>query len=369
MDAKYKLVSEINERIQTGEEVLADAYSALGRYAADKAREEFPDGNIRAMLDNITETAAAIENASRTEKRILEAVQRLEDLRKDLLHIENENSRMEEENLPAYEEFGRVSADSSGEKTLSAEAQEVRQKIHEIHREGAETDEKVADLRRAAQEKPLLAKMLGTGKAMLLDSSKNLRRRKLGKLHRSLGRLMLQSMEDIPPETLFDVYRANRKKLRENTLRAESLASEQTALEEELRELGVEKRFHKRIKDLEIQNKKNTSRHAELLQLTGKELYEKHKGFGEEEPAAGLFCDIEDCIQRNAEYAEEKKKLEAAIEYDNLTRKIHDLREKLESEEAAMNVHASNIEKIRKQIAVTEEERSGVEKTNREGCG
>jgi len=243
---------------------------------------------------------------------------------------------------------------------------ELLQKIREIRKEASETDEKVAGLRDTTKEKPFLAKMMGSGKALLLDSSKNFKLRKVDKLCTSFGRLLLQSKDDIPPGAYLNDYRANRKKQMENAASAKSITVEQAAIEEELRELGVEKRFRKRIKDLEIQNEKNASRLSELFLLTGQELYKKRKDF-DDGNAVDFIDDIENCLQRNAEYTKEKKKLEAAIEYDNLTRKIHSLREKLESEEEAIKAHKSNTEKIKKDIAEAEKDRSRAEKTSREG--
>ena len=361
MDDKYKLISGIDERLQAGEAALAGAYAALGKYAVEKAQDKFTDGKIRDVLDQAAEMVSTIENTGKMGRRIQEAAQKLEDIRDNLRFIENENGKLEEENLPAYEEFGRISAEKPGIEGLSPEAEEIRQKIHDLQRQAAETQEKAAGLREAAREKPFLSKMLGTGKAMILGSSGSFRLRKLNKLHQSFGSLLLQSMEDIPPGAYLNAYRANRKKLRENAAQAEKLAAERTALEDELRELGVEKRYQKRVKDLEIQNEKNAVRHRELLRLAGQELYEKHAGF-DEGKAADMVCDIENCIQKNAEYAKEKKRLEAAIEYDNLTRKIHDLREKLENEEAAASAHKANTEKIKEHIAEAEKERSRAEK-------
>jgi len=88
---KHKLISEIDGRLRAGEDALENAYTALGRYAADKAQEKFPDGNIRTLLDQVVETESAIENNDRMEKRIQEAVQRLDDLKKDLRQLENQS--------------------------------------------------------------------------------------------------------------------------------------------------------------------------------------------------------------------------------------------------------------------------------------
>jgi hypothetical protein len=366
MDDKYKLVSEIDERLQAGGEVLVDAYAALGRYAVEKARDKCPQGSIRALLDQIGEFQSATETTIRTGKRILEIVERLEEIRKTLRHIENENARLETENLCAYEEFGKISADSCEEMALPPEAREILAAIQDLRKAAADTDEKVSSLKGSAKDKPFLSKVFENGKAMFLSSSKTFKLRSIGKLYQNFGRLILESLDEVPSGVYLNAYRLNRKKIQENAAKAGSLAEEEAALNKELRELGVEKRFQKRLKDLEIQNEKNSSRLEELFRLTGQELYEKHRDF-DPEKAAELVSDIETCIRRNAEYAEEKKRLEAAIVCDNLTRKIHDLREKLENEEKAVITHRTNAENLKTMIAEAEKERKHAEKLSREG--
>jgi hypothetical protein len=130
----------------------------------------------------------------------------------------------------------------------------------------------------------------------------------------------------------------------------------------------VEKRFQKRLKDLELQNEKNFSSLEELLAGAGKEIFENHKDFRSGR-AEGITADIQLCMQRGSEYAEEKKRLEAAVEYDRLTRKIHDLREDLENEEKAAAFHRDKAEKLRTAITETEKERTKFENSGREGAG
>jgi hypothetical protein len=365
MDDKYKLISEIDGRIQAGAGVLADAYAALGRYAAEKAQDKFPDGDIRDLLNQIVEAQSAVGETTRMGKRILEIVERLEEIRRILRQIENENGRLEEENLPAYEEFGKIAAEGRGEEEMPGEAREMLETIRSLRREAADTEEKVSGLRESAREKPLLSRMFESGKAMVLSSSKTFKLRNLGKLYQNLGRLLLQSMEEIPAGAYLNTCRANRQKTRENAAKAGRLEEEEAVLGGELRELGVEKRFQKRLKDLEIQNEKNSSRLEDLFRLTGQEIYEKHRDF-DPGKAAGFVSDIEGCIQRNAEYAEERKRLEAAIAFDNLTRKIHDLREELENEEKAVISHRTNAEKLKTAIEEAEKDRASVEKLSRE---
>ena len=122
----------------------------------------------------------------------------------------------------------------------------------------------------------------------------------------------------------------------------------------------MEKRFQKRVKDLELQNEKNSRQLEDLYRLTGREIHEKHPGFNKEE-SASLLSDIDTYIQRISSYREERKQLEAAIQYDKLTRRIHDLREELESEEKAIVTHRANTEKLKKTIGETEEERQALE--------
>ncbi|MDR1932829.1 MAG: hypothetical protein LBQ57_08425 [Spirochaetales bacterium] len=366
MDDKQKLISEIDGRLGTNEETLADCCAALGKYAAEEAQDAFPDGDMRVLLNQITEFQAAIEETSRTGKRILEIVERLEEIRRTLRFLETEKEQLDKENLPAYEEFGKAAMDVYDENTLPPEAREIADQIRALCEGAADTDEKVSSLKESAKAKPFLSKVFESGRAMILNSSKSLKLRNLGKLYQNFGRLVLQSLEEIPADACLNIYRINRLKIGECAEKEKTLTAEETVLEAELRDLGVEKRFQKRLKDLEIQNGKSSCRLNELLQLAGRELYEKHKDFVSDR-APDIAGDIQTCIQRKADYAAEKEKLEAAIEYDNLTRKIHDLREDLEGEENAVITHRANAEKLKAAIAEAEKERRRVEKPNREG--
>ncbi|MDR3200082.1 MAG: hypothetical protein LBT68_01375 [Spirochaetales bacterium] len=366
MDDKQKLISELDGRIDANQAALAGYYAALGKYASKEGRDALPEGNIRTLLNQITEFQSSIEDAARAGKRILEIVERLEDIRRSVRFLETEAEQLEKENLPAYEEFGKISADSYEGKSLPREAQEIAAEIQSLRKEAADTDEKVSNLKESAKGKPFLSKVFESGKAMILNSSKSFKLRNLGKLYQNFGRILLRSLDEIPSDAYLNIYRENRRKIEGNAEKTKNLTTEENELDRELRSLGVEKRFQKRLKDLEIQSEKNSCRLDELLKLAGQELYEKHKDFSSGR-AADIAGDIQTCLNRAAEYAEEKKKLEAAIEYDNLTRKIHDLREELESEENAVSAHRTNAENLKTAIEETEKERGRVEKLSREG--
>jgi hypothetical protein len=171
-------------------------------------------------------------------------------------------------------------------------------------------------------------------------------------------------VETLPPDAFLNVYRTNRKQIQDNTAESENLRREMNSLEQELKFLGVEKRFQKRLKDLDIQNAKNLSALEEVLALAGKEIFENHKDFRPER-AERIIGEIELCLQRGAEYAGEKKRLEAAVEYDRLTRKIHDLREDVENEQKAASFHREKAEKLKIEIAETEKLRTGFENLSR----
>jgi hypothetical protein len=357
MDDKQKLISAIEGRMRTNERNLTNAYAALGKYAADEAQNAFPEGNVRILLNQIEEFRSAIKTATRMGKRILEIEDRLEAIREMLRRLENETGKLDKKNLPVYEEFGKFCAESYEESNLPSEARDLFAVIQELRQEEANTNEKISNLKESAREKTFLSRVLENGKAAVLGSSKNFRLRNLTKLYQNFGKAVLQSLETIPPDAYLNVYRTNRNKMRDNAVETENLLKEEAALEEDLGDLGVEKRFQKRLKDLEIQNDKNFSRLEELFAGTGREIFEKYTDFHDGK-AEDFVEEIQSCVRKTAEYAEEKKKMEAAIAYDNLTRKIHDLGEDLESEEKAVITHKNRVAEIKVMIAETEKERT-----------
>ncbi|MDR1625586.1 MAG: hypothetical protein LBT33_03520 [Spirochaetia bacterium] len=364
MDDKQKLISEIEGRIQANEESLKDSFAALGGYAAEEVGDAFSEGELRGLLNQIKEFRAAIEITTQTGKRILEIEDRLEEIHKSLRRLENEGQRLEKEHLPVYEEFGRVCAGSYAESDLPPEAREVFLSIQELRQKEASANEEIANLKESSKDKPFLSRVFGNGKAAVLGSSLNFKLKNLGKLYQTLGRIVLGSLETIPPEAFLNVYRTNRKQLQDNEAEGGRLKGEVISLEQELESLGVERRFQKRLKDLELQNEKNFSSLEQLLVSAGKEIFEHHKDFRSGK-AEAVVEDIHLCMQRTAEYAEEKKKLEAAVEYDKLTRKLHDMREALENEEKAASSHRAEAERLKDGIAKTEKEREKFEHLSR----
>ncbi|MDR1316027.1 MAG: hypothetical protein LBK13_04055 [Spirochaetales bacterium] len=366
MDDKQKLISEIEGRIRTNEENLKNLYAALGEYAAKEAADGFSGGELRDILGRIKEFQSAIEATSQAGNRILKIEERLEEILKSLRRLENECGGLEKENIPAYEEFGRVCADSYDEKKLPPEARDVLESIRGLRQEESAANEKISGLKESSREKSFLSRMLGSGRAAVLGSSINFKLKNLGRLYQSLGRIVLSSLETVPPDAFLNVYRANRKQLQENAGLDEKLREEMSALEAELTSLGVEKRFQKRLKDLELQNGKNFAALEELLVSAGKDVFENHKDFRDGR-AEGITADIQLCLERTAGYAEEKKRLEAALEYDRLTRKIHDLKQNIENEERAVALHRDNVEKLKAGVLEAERERAKVEHLSRDG--
>lgn len=366
MDDKQKLISEIDGRIRTNEENLKNLYAALGEYAAKEAVEAFPDGELRDILGRIKEFQSAIEATSQAGNRILKIEERLGEILKSLRRLENECGGLEKENISAYEEFGRVCADSYEEKNLPPDAVEVLESIRGLRQEEAAANEKISGLKESSREKSFLSRMLGSGRAAVLGSSINFKLKNLGRLYQSLGRIVLSSLETVPPDAFLNAYRTNRKQLQENAAQGEKLREELTALEAELTSLGVEKRFQKRLKDLELQNGKNLAALEELLVSAGRKIFEDQKDFRGGR-AEGITADIQLCIERTAGYNEEKKRLEAALEYDRLTRKIHDLKQDIENEERAAAVHRDNVEKLKASILEAERDRAKVEPLGRDG--
>jgi chromosome segregation ATPase len=365
MKDRQKLITDIDGRIKNTQKLLENSYIALGRYAV--AQTTLPGGKIRDLAVEIADFRAAIEATTRTGERIHEITGRIEDIRKNLRQLEKKAERCEKEIIPVYGEFGKTAA-GWDDASLPPETREAAAAVKNLQKEVQNTDEKVISLKDSAKEKPFFSKVVEGGKVLILNSSKNMKRRSLDKMYQNFGKVLLQSLKDIPPGAYLDVYRENREKIREAAAETEKLKAEKSALEKELQSLGVEKRFQKRLKDLEIQNEKNNARLTELMRMAGQELYENHRDFGSgSQEADNLMSHIEIHIQREKKYAEEKTMLEAALAYDNLTQKIHELRQELEYEENTVIAHRSAVENLKNIIAETEKERKQFEKKSREG--
>jgi hypothetical protein len=298
--------------------------------------------------------------------RIREAVRRLDDIRGELKILDAESDRIEKENLPIYEHYGRTSFEDSREEPPAPEAAGHYEGIRHLHAEILAMDEKVSNLKEAPRDKPFLTKLFEGGKVIFLNSSKTLKLRSLEKQYQGLGRLLLEK-GNIPGDPDFLLpYKGNREILAKNAAKAEKLKAEQAALEEEILRLGVDKRYQKRIKDLEIQNDGLGRRLSDLFGVVGREIYEKAPGpAAENETFGALAADIDLLRKRAEENAEELEKARTAVAYDGLSGRLNDLQRRLEAEEEELRGHRARIEALKAEIAETQKEKKKLEKPRR----
>lgn len=366
MKTRHKLIASIEERIGKNEELLSNLYVSLGRLVVESGKEAARGGAIPGLLTEIAEAKKNAEAAAHMGARIEEIVVKAADIRKALIRLEDEADEREKRNIPAYEEFGKAQVNRETQ-SLPPSAQEAALAVKKLLREIEEADEKVSGIKDSAKEKPFLSKMFEGSKALFLASSRNFKKRSLSRQYQIFGKALLESLQAVPDDEYLASYRENTRKAREAEAEVDRLTGEEAALERELQSLGVEKRFQRRLKDLEIQNEECTARLVELLKNAGREFYEKNKARGLTDEGKTLAVDIEAALRRGGEYAAEKKKLLAAIECDNLAQKLHDLKMEMEHEENEVITHRNNVETLRNIIAETEKERLRCEKESREG--
>lgn len=365
MDDRKRLIAELEDRVRRNLDLRTEAYAVLGRHVAEAPQDRFPDGNVSALVREIIQARKTVESNAEKGKRIIEIVKRLDDIRTALRTLETESDRLEKENLPVYEKYGKTFSEQAEEpESLSPAAKAILLSIRELHKDILSADERVLSLKDAPGEKNFMEKLFQGGKVIFLNSSKTIKLRNLEKLFQNLGRVLLESEDSLPDDETLSPYSANRDKKRKNSEKAASFQKEQNLLESELGQLGVEKRYQKRLKDLQIQSDLIETRLTGLYTSLGTEVCGKSPA-EEDARFSAVTAEIEDYGKRAAECVAEKAKLEAGLEYDGLTRKMHDLKRSLEAEEEEIREHRSRVESLNASLAEMEKEKRRLEKMRR----
>jgi hypothetical protein len=372
MDDRRKLIKELEERSKKNQTLEAQSYAALGEYFFKTYGSTGEEGLFAEKFEEIRLHQGDISANSTKSFRIREIVRRMDDIRSAFRDIEEELDRIEKENLPIYKEVGRTVFETHRETTaddpvLDRPIADIRGLLFEI----STTDEKVTSLKEAPKERSFLEKIFESSKVMFLNSSRALKFRNLEKNYQKLGKLLLEQKTGFIPDSpdmkeFLTPYFTNRDKVKKLSAKAEGLTKEQSALDEELVRLGVEKRYQKRLKDLEIQNEKTAATLQELFLEIGRGVFEKMpEHIPADERLSGLLADIEDFRRRSAENADEMEKLKAAIEVDGLNRKIFELKRSLDVEEEEVRRHQAAAASLKETIAETEKEKKRYDKIRR----
>jgi chromosome segregation ATPase len=207
----------------------------------------------------------------------------------------------------------------------------------------------------------ILRMLGGAGRGFFLRSAVSFKRRAVARAYAEAGHGVCESAlaeSDPALKRKVEPYRQNRARQEELGREAEALRAEQSALRDELKELGADKSHQRRVRELE----RGIQRAEEDLAKASSRLGELYRA----KPVRSFTTDpeVKNRLQRaaQAEKASEKyrkriRRLEAAMQIDALDAQVRSMRAKIEKITREVRAREKEVRELEGRIASSEGER------------
>ena len=362
MDARKRLVTELNRRVAENTVEAASQLERLGDYLAGQEEKAFSDPEFLAVRREVVELRAQLPAGRRQVRRILQCVEKNAELEARLQGIGERFEELERENETICEEIGRFSYEAFRSQSLPLEGlEELFAKVGRQEQELAGLNEDQERSRGSMRSGNILRMIGGAGRGFFLRSALSFKRKAVARAYAEAGRGVSESPLAESDPTLkrkVEPYRQNRARQEELSREAEGLRTEQTALRGELKELGVDKSHQRRVRELE----RGIQRAEEDLSQASRRLGELYRA----KPVRSFAADpeVKNRLRRavQAEKSSEKyrkriQRLEAAMQIDALDAQVQTMREKIEKVTREIRAREQAVRELEGRIASSESER------------
>jgi chromosome segregation ATPase len=361
MDPRKRVITELKRRIAEQEVEAANQLEGLGDYLANQDAASFTDAAFLQIHGHIKELRRRLPASRQQVRRIMQCIEKNADLEAKIKSAGERFAELEGENESVCEEIGRAVYASQGDGSPSQQEapDQLFTKVARQERELRSMMENQERNRTSMRTGNILKIIGGAGRSFLLRSAVNFKQKAVARAYAEAGR---QYCESSRPEPIGDAslrrrmasFIENNKKLEDLAREAETLRKQQSELREELKSLGAEKSFQRRVHEIERQIQKTETD----LEANCRKLGELFRG----NPVRSFVTDpeVKKSLRRvaQAEKAGEKhrkqiRRIEAAIQIDALDAQARAMREK--------------IEKLTREIRSRQQEARGLEKRITEG--
>jgi chromosome segregation ATPase len=201
----------------------------------------------------------------------------------------------------------------------------------------------------------------GAGRGFFLRSAVSFKRKAVARAYAEAGQGVFESplaASDPALKRKVEPYRQNRARQDELTREAETLRAEQSALRDELKELGADKSHQRRVRELERSIQQAEEDLAKASRRLG-ELYRAKpvRSFATDSEVKNRLRRAAQAEKASEKYRQRIGRLEAAMQIDALDAQVRAMREKIEKVTREIRAREQEVRELEGRIAASEGDR------------
>jgi hypothetical protein len=371
MDPRKRAITELKRRIAENSVEAGAQLERLGDYLAGQDEKAFSDPEFQSARRSVVELRSQLPAGRRQVRRIRQCMEKNAELETRLRGASESFAELERENQIICEEIGRFGYAAWRGQSLPLEGlEELQELFAKVGRQEQELKALAEDQERSrgSIRSGNILKIIGdAGRGLFIRSAVSFKSKAVAKAYAEAGRGVCESPaaeRDASLKSKLAPYRENRARMEELGREAESLRGEQAGVWSELKGLGADKSYQKRVRELE----RGIQRAEGELEQASRRLGELYRA----KPVRSFSADpeVKNRLRRaaQAEKMSEKhrkqiRRLEAAIQIDELDSKVRAMRDKIEKLTREIRAREKEVRALEGRIAGSEGERERLVKT------
>jgi chromosome segregation ATPase len=370
MDPRRRAIAELGRRSAEHAVEARTQLQRLGEFLSAQEATTFSDPEFQEAQALIRELRRQLPASRQQARRIMQCMENNAELDAKLRSVGERYAELERENDSIGEDIGRSAytfyRDNSHQ--FPSELAELFDKVDRQEQE-LHTLQEDQERSRSTLRTGNLFKIIGeAGRGFFLRSAVNFKRKAVARAYAEAGRTLCESeavdrIGDAALRRRMSPYLENRKRLQELVGERESLQAAQAELWGELKGLGADKSYQRRVRELERN-----------IQDAERELEETCRRLGElfrARPVRSLATDpeVKNRLRRAAlaEKQQEKnqkriRRIEAAMQIDALDAQTRSMRDKIDKLTREIRAREQEVRTLEKQIQEASEEREALVK-------
>ena len=368
MDPRKRVITELNRRIAERAVEVSTQLERLGDYLANQAEDSFSDPSFLEIHRHVQELRRRLPASRQQVRRIMQGMEKNADLEARFKEAGDRYVELQNEIDSISEEIGRAAYASLGGGSPEQKEQ-LDQLFSKVARQERELQALMEDQdrNRTSIRTGNLLKIIGeAGRSFFIRSAVNFKRKAVARAYAEAGRQLCESpladeLADSSLRRQMAPYHESKKKLEALASDTEALHKQQSELREELKELGAEKSYQRKLREIERQIQKTETDLQESCQTLG----ELFRG----SPVRSFVADPE--VKKRlaraalAEKAVEKHRkqigrIEAAIQIDALDSQARTMQDKIEKLTREIRSRQQEVRALEKRISEGENKKDGL---------
>jgi chromosome segregation ATPase len=368
MDPRKRAITELNRRIAENGVEAATQLERLGDYLAGQDEKPFSDPEFLELRRRVVELRARLPAGRRQVRRIMQCVEKNAELEARLRGAGQKLAELERENETICEEIGRYTYEALRSQALPLEGlAELFVKVGRQEQELQSLNEDQERSRGSIRSGNILRIIGEAGRGFFLRSAVGFKRKAVARAYAEAGRGVCESRlaeSDASLKRRVAPYRENKARLEQAGQEAERLRGEQLTLWDELKELGADKSYQRRVRELERDIQSAEDQLCESCRRLG-ELYRAKpvRSFATDPEVKNRLRRASQAERQSERQRKQIRRLEAAIQIDALDTKVRGMREKIERLTCEIRAREQEVRELEGRIAASEQEREHLVKT------